>query len=153
MEGYVSRLVFLVCSFISLAGIWAAPAYAAGTGSRQHETNWNQRDTAIYVVSTLNLVRTTGGRPFAQAVSSDMDVTHFDVYADLDRNGLYFIQLKRDDDSVAAVLAYQMGWLKPKSVTTVGHRFGLRPAAWPIVQAYKGDTKGFMQSFASTMPR
>ena len=149
----MNRLVFLVCGLVSLAGIWAAPTYAAGTGSRQHETNWNQRDTAIYVVSTLNLVRTTGGRPFAQAVSSDLDVTHFDVYADFNRSGLYFIQLKGDDGTTAAVLAYQMGWLKPQSVSGLGRRFGLRPATSSIVQAYRSDTRGFMQSFTSTMPR
>lgn len=148
------RLVVLTCMVLGLASVWVTQAGAAGnSGSRQHEVNWNQRDTAVYVVSTLNLVRTTSGRPFAQVAMGQLDVTHFDVYADLDHANLYFIQLKRDDDSTAAVLAYQMGWLKPQTVTRMNRQFRLRQVSWSISQAYRVDTKEFMASFTSTFPR
>lgn len=145
------RLFLLALGLAALTG-WAGPVHAAGNGSHQHEVNWAQRDTAIYVVSTLNLVRTSRGQPFGPTVMSTMDVTHFDVYADLDRVNIYFIELKRDDGSTAGILIYKMGWLKPRSISGFNAQMGLQQAPWSLAQAYRIDTKQLMASFTSSLP-
>lgn len=143
---------------IALLGACAAvagvlPTHAASTTqTHQHTTNWNQHDTAVYVVSTLNLLHTRDGRAFSSLLSGRLNVTRFDVYADITTPDLYFIQLRRDDGSVAGAFAYRMGWSKPQvlflSVSkSVAHRGNDK-----IQAAYRADGKQLIGSFSSTLP-
>ncbi|HEX6509582.1 MAG TPA: hypothetical protein VF221_18290, partial [Chloroflexota bacterium] len=92
------------------------------------------------------------GRSLASAVTQKLDVTHFDVYADLNSSDLYFIQLSRDDGSTAATLAYRMGWLKPMSLSSSLDRFRVRRAPSDVGKAYRTDSKQLLASFTSTLP-
>jgi len=118
----------------------------------QRPVNWNQHDTAVYVVSTLNLLRTHSGRPFTSIWVRKGRVTHFDVYADGSRDNLYFIEMKRSDDSVVGALAYQMGWDRPRTVTTSITRFHIPSAPDKVIQSYQSDVKFSIGSFTSTLP-
>ncbi|HEX6509443.1 MAG TPA: hypothetical protein VF221_17580, partial [Chloroflexota bacterium] len=74
-----------------------APAYADGTASHSKAVvNWQQRDTAVYVVSTLNLLNRSRSHTMQQVLQG-LGVTHIDVYADNARPDLYFIELMHDD--------------------------------------------------------
>jgi hypothetical protein len=146
----ISRLMALCALGLAVA---AGPAYAAGTGPRaaQPAVNWQQRDTAVYVVSTMNLLNRTGGHTITQ-VLAHLGVAHLDVYADTAQANLYFIELKRADGSIAGVLAYQMGWPKPKRVVWSTGR--TVPAVDPrIAQAYRTDPRTLIGTFTSTTPQ
>lgn len=136
---------------VALVGLTAtvAPVAAASAGKG---TDWNQRDTAIYVVSTLNLLHTTKGHPDAEIFSHRMHVARYNVYADSSKASLYFVQLKRGDGSVAGVLAYQMGWVRPKAVTNFADRLNISRSSSEIRDAYSRDAKQLIGSFTSTLP-
>ena len=73
-------------------------------------------------------------------------------YGQVAQADLYFIQLKRADGATAGTLAYQMGWMKPQSVTATTNRFGITAAAASVVQAYQSDPTRLIGSFTSTFP-
>jgi len=127
------------------------PAHASGHAD-QRAVNWNQHDTAVYVVSTLNLLRTHGGRPFTSIWVRKGRVTHFDVYADGSQDNLYFIEMKRSDNSMVGALAYQMGWDKPRTVTSSITRFHIPSAPDRVIQSYQSDVKTPIGSFTTTLP-
>src|SRR5437764_2896343 len=101
-EEIVRRLIasaILGCtSLIALAGPVSA---ASSSTAKQHAIDWNQRDTAVYVVSTLNLLHTKKGQAATSLWNHKLGVSHYDVYDDLNDSSLYFILLKRDDGSTA----------------------------------------------------
>lgn len=131
----------------------AANAMAAGNSHHQSTAaNWNQRDTAIYVVSTLNLLRTTKGQNLPWLLTSRLGISHFDVYADDQVNNLYFVELRRDNGDIAGALGYQMGWFKPRSVTSFTDKLGVPKGSARLVNAYKNDSRQFVGSFTSTLP-
>ncbi|GAC1400408.1 MAG: hypothetical protein NVSMB52_13980 [Chloroflexota bacterium] len=127
-------------------------AYGASTRPHQHPVNWNQHDTAVYVVSTLNLLHSKNGRSLTTIYQQRLGVSHFDVYADTATSDLYFIEMKRDDGSVVGVYAYQVGWSKPKLVYIVSDKFGHVKSPLKLIVAYKSDSKSLMASFTSTFP-
>ncbi len=127
------------------------PAHASGH-SDQRAVNWNRHDTAVYVVSTLNLLRTHNGRPLTSFWVHKGGVSHFDVYADNSQDNLYFIELMRADNSMVGALAYQMGWDKPRSVTPRVTKFHIAPAPDKVIQSYQSDVKTSLGSFTSTLP-
>lgn len=144
----------LAASVLGFIGLTVAivPARAAGTTSHQNTTNWGQRDTAVYVVSTLNLLHMRSGKPLTDFLARKLDVARYAVYADTVVSDLYFIQLRREDASVAGVFAYQIGWVKPMLVSlglprTVAHRVTDK-----IAQEYRTDSKQLIGSFNSTLP-
>jgi hypothetical protein len=127
------------------------PVHAQGSGSSgKSPVNWQQRDTANYVVSTLNLLGRSRGHTIQQ-VFQRLNITRIDVYADSSQSALYFIELKRDDGSTAGSLAYQMGWRKPRRISWSAGRT-VPAVATTIAQAYKTDTKTLIGSFTSTLP-
>jgi hypothetical protein len=151
-ENVVRVCFFVMCALVGLGAL--SPVHAAGNrGQQPRQVNWQVRDTAIYVVSTLNLLRTGSGHSFAAVAQRQLSVDRFDVYSDLDQRDLYFVQLKRDDGTVAGVLAYMMGWPKPKSVTSAISSMGIDRAPEVIVQAFKADRLKLFGSFTSTLPR
>ncbi|HEX6508009.1 MAG TPA: hypothetical protein VF221_10285 [Chloroflexota bacterium] len=132
--------------------VTAVPARAAGSTAHQHAVNWSQHDSAVYVVSTLNLIRSHGGRTLSSALMQKYGVTHFDVYGDLESSDLYFIELRKDDGSSFATLAYQMGWQKPMSLSPALDRFHVRRAPYAVSSEYHTDSKQLIGSFTSTLP-
>jgi hypothetical protein len=142
----------LAVGLIALTGVLSlgAPAYAAKSGST---TNWNQRDAAVYVVSTLNLLRTHKGTPVSSIFQRRYNVTRYTVLDDLKSQDLYFIELKRDDGSVFGAYAYQMGWVKPQALTSSVSRFGARMAGADTLTSYRNDGKQLLATFTSTMPQ
>lgn len=149
----VRRLTLFVVFFIGVFASTAGATSAAGnTGNRQPKpVDWNQRDTAIYVVSTLNLLRTRAGASVADRLVHRLGIAHFDVYADTQENNLYFIELRRVNGDIAGAFAYLMGWQKPLSVTPFCNRLSPRaPAA--IVSDYRSDSRQFLGSFPTTLP-
>ena len=140
--------------FFAFLGLMCAvlPASAAGKPPHVAPTNWTQHDTAVYVVSTLNLVHLRGGRWLPTVLTGQYNVSRFDVFADVGSAELYFVALRRDDGTVMGALAYRMGWLKPKSVSPLTDRIGVRKAPRSIADAYRSHPKQLIGSFASTMP-
>lgn len=127
------------------------PTHAA-VRTDQRAVNWNQHDTAVYVVSTLNLLRTRSGRPFTSIWEHRGRVTHFDIYADSSQDNLYFIEMKRSDNSMVGALAYQMGWDKPRTVTPSITKFHIPSAPDRVIQSYQSDVKTPIGSFTTTLP-
>lgn len=116
------------------------------------EINWQERDTAAYVVSTVNLLRMPHHVPFPTVARQRLHVDNYAVVADTWRTNLYFIRLKRGDDSVAGALAYQMGWPAPRSVTTSVRKLGVARAPVGIIASYTWDPKRTIGDFSSTVP-
>lgn len=156
------RIVALLLVGLIGFGWGVVPVGAAGKpqqpGSPQQRvphratgTNWEQRDTAIYVVSTLNLVRCNHRQPLSSALTA-LGVTRYDVLADTNVQNLYFVEARRDNGSLVGALAYEMGWARPRAVTSFPVKIGVRPASRDIVQSYKVDSKQLMATFTSTMP-
>lgn len=152
----------LICGCISLTiplGIanvaHAAPRDGHGRSSLQvdQKVNWQRRDTATYVVSTLNLLRTDGGALLTKMAENRMGVERYAVYADDTTRGLYFIQLKRNSESIVGVLAYRMGWPKPLSLSPKLDGLGIVAASRDIQQAYRNDSLTFLGSFTTSLPR
>ncbi len=159
-------LVFLVAVVVALTSSMASGDaaqisahgrhHSSGIGPRESSgkaVDWKQRDTAMYVVSTVNLLRTSSGHPLARIAERRLDVARYDVYADASLPDLYFIQLTRDDGTVAGGLVYQMGWPKPQSVTTKINTLGVTPAPPRLADAYKSDQLTLIGTFSTTMPR
>ena len=144
------QLVVLFC--LGLIG-WATPAMpvhaASGPPQPQGQPNWEQRDTAIYVVSTLNLLRTPSG----QLVVNRLNVSRFDVYADVVKEGLYFIQLYAKSGPLVGSVAYQLGWAKPQALSRSVGRLGVDRASRVVWHAYRADHKQLIGSFTSTVPQ
>jgi hypothetical protein len=138
---------------VSAIFVGSLPALAAGGPTHvQKTTNWATHDTAVYVVSTLNLLRTKSGQPMSQAFARKLRVVRYDVYADNVNNNLYFIDLKRATGSLAGAFAYQMGSVKPVAIL-LNHRVGrVNHASDQISLAYKTDPRTLIGSFTSTLP-
>ena len=145
----MSRILLALFSVLLGLVLWAVPAHAAGTPtSPPSPITWQQRDTAVYVVSTLNLVRTPAGQPLVEKLNA----ARFDVYADLARADLYFIILRSRDGSVVGAFAYQLGWAKPRSISRSTRLLGIERAPRSVVLAFRTDHKQLIGSFTSTMP-
>lgn len=152
----------LICGCISLT-IPFGVVNAAKTPPREDRASnslrvteqaaWQRRDTATYVVSTVNLLRTQQGRPLRKFVEYRMGVDRYAIFADDDVPGLYFIRLKRDTGSVAGTLAYHMGWPVPLSLSHKLSVLGIKPAPRAVWQAYKTDHMTFLGAFTSSLPR
>jgi hypothetical protein len=145
-------LFVLIFTLFGLAAT-VSPVGAAGQTTRTHHSvNWATRDTAVYVVSTLNLLHTRQGH-LVTAVLQHHGVTRFDVYADVDTDGVYFVLLKRESGTTVGGLVYQMGWERPQSLFGVTDRFiTIQRANSGVRQEFKSDSKLLIGSFSSTMP-
>ena len=151
-EQRVRRVLAIAALGVAAVGLTAVPASAAGSASHQPAPNWGQHDTAVYVVSTLNLLHTRKGQAITAFLTRTLAVTQYDVLADGSVSALYFIELRRDDGTVAGALAYQLGWPKPQLLTLALPKGVCKHAAATIMQAYRSDPKQLIGSFASTLP-
>ncbi|GAC1404331.1 MAG: hypothetical protein NVSMB52_18170 [Chloroflexota bacterium] len=152
-----SILAAAVCATLAVTAV--APVQAASVnasrspaGQIQVSTNWNQHDCAVYVVSTLNLVRTKTGRPISTVLEKRLGVRRYNVYSDLAVSDLYFIEFVKKDGTVVGAVAYRMGWQKPMSVTDSAGNLRMRRALDSIVENYRVDRKALAGSFTSTLP-
>lgn len=137
----------LFCASVGLAAPNAS-VQAAGSTHAQGQPNWGKRDAAIYVVSTLNLLRTSNGQLLVQKLNA----TRFDVYDDLSKDYLYFVQLRSQDGSIVGTLSYEMGWVKPKSMSRSTSLPGIQRTPRSIRRSFRGDQRQLIGSFTSTMP-
>jgi hypothetical protein len=137
------------------AASFLAPVHAANSTVHSHSNTsaWSQHDTAVYVVSTLNLLRTHSGRSVASVFAQHNGVTHYDVLGDDRTSSLYFVELKKADGSNFGAYAYQMGWTKPMAVTTSVAHFGVKLASSDVQIAYRADPKELLGTFTSTLPQ
>jgi hypothetical protein len=151
MIRFLSACTLAAACTLSLFG----SASAAGAGGHSHRSadTWSQHDTAVYVVSTLNLLRTHTGRSIATILQQRDSVSRYDVLGDSRTNSLYFVELKEADGSTFGVYAYQMGWSKPLAVTASVARFGVKSASSDIMAAYHSDPKSLLGTFTSTLPQ
>jgi hypothetical protein len=147
----VQRLVSLAIYLAALL-VCLIPGSAATAADHHNSSNWNQRDVAVYVVSTMNLLHSRSGHALTTTLSHQLGVTHYDVYADGEVANLYFIEPRRDDESSVGALAYQMGWVAPMSVSSSLDRLHVRHAPGSDYAAYRNDPKQLIGSFTSTFP-
>jgi hypothetical protein len=148
--------IILACT-LAAAGSLAlfGSAHAAGSAhhSQRSADTWSQHDTAVYVVSTLNLLRTHAGKSVATILQHRDSVARYDVLGDSRTTSLYFVELKEADGSTFGVYAYQLGWARPMAVTSSVSHFGVKLATSDIVAAYRSDPKALLESFTSTLPQ
>ncbi len=142
-------VVALTCLVLGL--MVAAPANAAHRRANQATVNWAQHDTAVYVVSTLNLLRSDTGQSMTSVFKNQLHVKRYMVEADTVVPDLYFIELVSKSHAVVGTFAYKMGWQKPMAVTDFGV-VGLPHAAADIVTAFRTDHRTKVGTFTSTLP-
>jgi hypothetical protein len=130
--------VVVVLTCLVLALTVAAPANAAHRRANQATVNWQQHDTAVYVVSTLNLLRSDTGQPMTSVFKGQLHVKRYLVEADTVVPDLYFIELISKSHTVVATFAYKMGWQKPMAISDVGMQSVPRAPA-DIVTAFRVD--------------
>lgn len=138
----VMSAVFLVCG---------RPADAAGRFPGGPTVDWDQHDTAVYVVSTLNVLHTRQGRPLVPILARRFHIATYEVWNDLSHPDLFLLMLKRPSGAAAVQFVYQMGW--PTPLSFISTRFGIAGAPAVVVQEIRGDPKQLIGSFTSTLPR
>jgi hypothetical protein len=148
----VKRVLAVALLGVTAAVCSAAPASAATKSPDTKNPNWNQQDTAVYVVSTLNLLRARDGKACTDFLVKRLKVTQYDVYADQTVQNMYFVVLRRADGSAADTFAYQLGWAKPRDLGSRAVKFGAHRASLQIAQEFRSDPKQLIGSFTSTLP-
>lgn len=145
------RKVVVAFTLLLLGLTVAAPANAAHRRSNQATVNWAQHDTAVYVVSTLNLLRSDSGQSLTTVFKSQLHVKRYMVEADASVPDLYFIDLVSKSHDVVGAFAYKMGWQKPVAVTDFGI-VSLPRATADVLTAYRTDHRTKVGIFNSTLP-
>jgi len=145
-------IVFGIVGFVGVSQAHASTK-PVDRGKRHTAVIWQRRDVAAYVVSTINLLHVDGGRSLTSSLTQRYGVGHFDVYADMNVQNLYYIELRRQGGGITGALAYQMGWLAPRSVSAFTDRLGVPRAADKIVADYQSDSRTLLGTFRTTVPR
>ncbi|HEX8918482.1 MAG TPA: hypothetical protein VF898_08260 [Chloroflexota bacterium] len=146
MYRFAAILLSIVLLLLSIV-----PAQAnRGPGARS--INWNQQDTATYVVSTLNLLHTTTGQSIPSMLKSKLKISRFSVYEDTKSEDLYSIVLLRANGNHVGALVYVMGWSKPQSASPVTDRLGIPRAPSGILASLHSDPLRIIGTFNSTVP-
>lgn len=145
------RKVVLAVGCLLLTFGAAAPANAAHKHTTQKAVNWVQRDTAVYVVSTLNILRLDNGQPVSTLFKNQLHVKQYTVEADAVVPDLYYINLVKANKTVAGTFAYKMGWQKPAAITDFGVQ-SIPRAAPDIISSFHTDHRTKVASFTSTLP-
>jgi hypothetical protein len=120
--------------------------------SPPHHVELDRRDSAAYVVSTLNLVHCRDGRSLALILSQCYPGARYDVFVDQQISNLFFIEPRRADGSTVGALAYQLGWVAPMSVTSSLSALYVRSAPAAVYSEFRTDAKQFIGTFSSTVP-
>lgn len=151
-------LVALFCAAATMTV--AVPASAAANhpaSTTRNQTraaiDWSTHDTAVYVVSTVNLLRTRSGKVMLPVLRHRLGVRRYNVYSDATASDMYYIDLLKSDGTVVGTLAYRMGWQKPMSLSGAFDALGITHAADSVVAGYKADKKTLIGSFTSTLPQ
>lgn len=115
-------------------------------------SGWAVHDTAVYVLSTVNLLHTGGGVPASKYLIPTSHVKLYDVFQDTRISDLYFIQMERSNESTGGVFVYRIGWAKPMFVSPNSlARIAVRAPAW-LADEYHAGHKHLIGSFTSTVP-
>lgn len=136
--------VLLLACYLSLRPTSASARHTA--------SKWELQDSAVYVVSTMNLARCRDRRLLTSILDRQYAVTQYDVYADESVPGLFFIEPKRRDGSSVGALAYQLGWTAPMSVSSSLDVLRMHRAPAAADSAFRHDRKRRIGSFTSTVP-
>lgn len=145
------RKVAFVLGSLLLGLVVSAPANAAHRQDTRSHVNWAQRDTAVYVVSTLNLLRLDNGQPITNLFKYQLHVKKYTIEADTSVPDLYFIDLVNKSNTVVGTFVYKMGWQKPEAITDFG--VSTVPRATPdLANAYRTDHRAKVATFSSTLP-
>jgi hypothetical protein len=138
---------------IFIAALLSCVSWKSTTAAVHHNTSsWSQRDCAVYVISTMNLLHFRSGHSLTSALAQRFGVTHYDVYADQRTRDLYFIEPRTDGGSSVGAFAYEMGWPVPMSVASSLDKLHVRHAPSGIFSDYRADAKQLIGSFTSTLP-
>ena len=148
-------VLLIVFGIAGLGGVSQAHASSkpVDRGGRHKAVTWQRRDVAAYVVSTMNLLHADSGRSLTSSLTQRYGIGHFDVYADMNVQNLYYIELRRNGGAVTGALAYQMGWLSPRSVSAFTDHLGVPRAADKITADYQLDSRTLLGTFRTTVPR
>lgn len=147
----MQRTIFVIISALLLVSASSSTCLATSL-AQGPDITWGERDTATYVVSTLNLVRAPGGAPLSEILSGDLKVTRFEVYADNDRSNLYFMRFRRSEGTLVGTVVYKMGWSLPRGWTASMRRLGVPRAPRAYSSAARSDTLELVATFSSTFP-
>jgi hypothetical protein len=152
---------FVIIAVLILVGLLACavPAHAADPAPTSVPTpmataapfNWNEYDTAAYVVSTLNVVRTGDRRLLVPLMTAQYGVTRFAVWDDLQTDG-YVIQLKRASGVNVAQLVYKLGWDQAGSYSRLTDRLGVPRPPQAIEGHFRTHAKRLIGTFNATLP-
>ncbi|GAC1404607.1 MAG: hypothetical protein NVSMB52_18470 [Chloroflexota bacterium] len=140
---YILALVALAISGnVARAASWSSPA-----GS----PSWRAYDTAAYVVSTLNTVRTNNGRSLPVVLSTTYAVNRYAVWEDLTTR-MYVLQFKKDTGLNVGMAVYALGWKVPLSHSRLTDSLGLSRPAYPVENHFRTHPKLLLGSFPGTTP-
>jgi hypothetical protein len=117
------------------------------------KVSWRERDTAIYVLSTLNLLSGLSPDALTQRLRRTAHIRSYAVATDLLKPGIYFILLERADTTIDGACVYRMGWLAPQAATSLPPPLRARWASWSMGVAYRSDPTRVVYSATSLMPR
>lgn len=138
---------------LTLAGLlaWTLPAHAAADGVVTAPGTFSDQDTAVYVVSTLNLVRTGDRQSLVSVLTERYGAVRFAVWEDLVTQ-TFVIEAKRADGSNAAMLVYRLGWDKPYSYSRLTAALGVPRSPRGVEGHFRSHAKRLLGSFSSTLP-
>jgi hypothetical protein len=136
---------------VAVAGLLIGAGTASAAISPSAPADWSQYDTAVYVVSTLNVVRTRDAQPLVPLLAARYGVVRYAIWQDLQAID-YVIQPKRASGRNAGMLVYRLGWDKPYSFSRFTHKLGVPGPPQPIPGNFQTDSKKLIGTFASTLP-
>ena len=149
-----SRLALATMVSVVIAGLVPdlVPWRPASVSAHRTMSIWDRRDSASYVVSTMNLVHVRDGRRLTSLLVHRYPVARYDVYADRRVDNLFFIEPENADGTAVAGLAYQLGWTAPMSVSPSISTLHVPAAPADVFAAFRHDRKQLIGSFSSTVP-
>jgi hypothetical protein len=145
----MKRPVLALLISLTLFALAALPARASQSSGA---VDWQSHDTAVYVVSTINLLHPVNGVPAARAFHDVLGTERYAVLADQVWPDRYFIALQGSSGEVVGALEYALGWRKPRAVTDSTIHLGIRPAGRHGIRAYHHDLQLQIGVFTSPSP-
>lgn len=112
--------------------------------------NWEERDRAVYVVSTLNAPLCKSGRQLSTVLWTKDGARLFDVLKSTVNGNLYYIQVRTASKTLLGVYAYEFGWKFPTGVRSYHCVAKAQPG---IVKGYGSKAWRFIARFRTTYPQ
>lgn len=111
--------------------------------------DWNRRDLAVYVVSTLNLPLCSRGRKLSTVLRGSLHASYFDVYESRMRPNVYFIRVNTAQRRLLSVYGYELGRTLPLGVW---HAICVSAAPDWLRALYRPDAVQWIARLSSTTP-